>query len=297
MTLEIKLKRPSKVYRPGEVVKGSLLIETRSDISHTGLFLNLEGIVNMQLSSKSVGIFEAFYNSVKPIQLISINLEVQKAGKFPTGVTTIPFEFPLKSKSNKPLYDSYHGVFISVQYTLHAELRRGILNKPILKNLEFIMEGDRVAKNTDQPPIPFTITPQSLENIREIKSVPDFKISGTLERAVCDIEQPLQGTIMVEHSAKPIKSVELQLVRVETCGCAEGYAKDATEIQNIQIAEGDVMKGLAIPVHMVFPRLFTCVTTATNNFKIEFEVNIVIVLQDDHLITENFPIKLYRPSK
>ena len=44
-------------------------------------------------------------------------------------------------------------------------------------------------------------------------------------------------------------------------------------------------------------RLFTCVTTATNNFKIEFEVNIVIVLQDDHLITENFPIKLYRPKK
>lgn len=26
----------------------------------------------------------------------------------------------------------------------------------------------------------------------------------------------------------------------------------------------------------------------------EFEVNIVIVLQDDHLITENFPLKLCR---
>ena len=59
----------------------------------------------------------------------------------PLGVTTIPFEFPLKAKSTRPLYDSYHGVFISVQYTLHAELRRGILNKPLLKSLEFIMEG------------------------------------------------------------------------------------------------------------------------------------------------------------
>ena len=26
----------------------------------------------------------------------------------------------------------------------------------------------------------------------------------------------------------------------------------------------------------------------------EFEVNVVIVLQDDHLITENFPIKVIR---
>ena len=50
-----------------------------------------------------------------------------------------------------------------------------------------------------------------------------FTLSGTLDRAVCDIEQPLQGNISVEHSAKPIKSIELQLVRVETCGCAEGY--------------------------------------------------------------------------
>ena len=32
--------------------------------------------------------------------------------------------------------------------------------------------------------------------------------------------------LMVEHSDTPIKSIELQLVRVETCGCAEGYAKD-----------------------------------------------------------------------
>ena len=36
--------------------------------------------------------------------------------------------------------------------------------------------GDKVAKSAEQTPIPFTITPQSLENIREIKSVPDFKI-------------------------------------------------------------------------------------------------------------------------
>jgi len=60
-----------------------------------------------------------------------------------TGVTTIPFEFPLtSSKSTKQLYDSYHGVFISIQYTLRAELRRGILNKPVIRQLEFIVESE-----------------------------------------------------------------------------------------------------------------------------------------------------------
>lgn len=42
----------------------------------------------------------------------------------------------------------------------------------------------------------------------------------------------------------------------------------ASEIQNIQIGEGDVCRGVAIPVYMLFPRLFTCATTIAPNFKI-----------------------------
>ena len=33
----------------------------------------------------------------------------------------------------------------------------------------------------------------------------------------------------MESCDSPIKSIEIQLVRVETCGCAEGYAKDGKE--------------------------------------------------------------------
>lgn len=129
-------------------------------------------------------------------------------------------------------------------------------------------------------------------------SPPKFLIKGHLDATNCVISQPLTGELVVETSDVPIKSIELQLVRVETCGeqqccemirkasyffqsilvseaslfvaagCAEGYARDATEIQNIQIAEGDVCHGLSIPIYMVFPRLFTCPTLETTNFKV-----------------------------
>ncbi len=68
----------------------------------------------------------------------------------------------------------------------------------------------------------------------------------------------------------------------------------ATEIQNIQIADGDVCRGVPIPIFMVFPRVFTCQTLATRTFKVEFEINLVVMLSDGHLITENFPIRLVR---
>lgn len=123
-----------------EVVSGVIVMVCKEAVQHHGIFLSMEGLVNLQLSSKSVGVFEAFYNSVKvkddwlqeshfclklliqhsclilqPIQLISSNIEVAKAGKVPPGKTEIPFEFPLNSKSNKVLYETYHGVFVNIQ--------------------------------------------------------------------------------------------------------------------------------------------------------------------------------------
>ncbi|KAF7648848.1 hypothetical protein LDENG_00150700 [Lucifuga dentata] len=294
VTLDIRLKRANKVYHEGEVVAGVIVLACKETLQHHGVSLSMEGVVNLQLSSKSVGVFEAFYNSVKPIQLISTNIEVAKAGKIPAGKTEIPFEFPLHTKSNKVLYETYHGVFVNIQYTLRCDMKRPLLAKDLSRTCEFIVHSQPQKSKVSPSPVDFTITPDTLQNTRERSLLPKFVIRGHLDATNCELSQPLSGELQVENSEVPIKSIELQLVRVETCGCAEGYARDATEIQNIQIAEGDVCHGLAIPIYMLFPRLFTCPTLETTNFKVEFEVNIVTVFHDDHLFTENFPLKLCR---
>lgn len=92
----------------------------------------------------------------------------------------------------------------------------------------------------------------------------------------------------IQHTEVAIKSIELQLVRAETCGCTEGYSRDGmqrmsnhlwliqaysvgfpvTEIQTIQIADGNICPKQQIPIYMIFPRLFTCPTLSSKNFKI-----------------------------
>ena len=37
---------------------------------------------------------------------------------------------------------------------------------------------------------------------------------------------------------------------------------------DLQIAEGDVCRNFPVPLYMIFPRLFTCPTLATDNFKV-----------------------------
>eukprot|EP01111_Echinosteliopsis_oligospora_P018141 TRINITY_DN815_c0_g1_i1.p1 TRINITY_DN815_c0_g1~~TRINITY_DN815_c0_g1_i1.p1 ORF type:complete len:326 (-),score=88.05 TRINITY_DN815_c0_g1_i1:7-984(-) len=295
MSLDIRLKRVDRVYKQGELLSGVVVVSTKGAMSHAGITIVMEGSVQLLLSAKSVGLFDAFYNSIKPVQLLQYSVTVAEPGKLPDGVSELPFEFQLEPLQGQQLYDTYHGVFVNIQYSLRCDMKRGLLAKDVQRTLEFIIEVPS-PKSAVSPKVPFTITPETLENIKKAsrKNVPNFKLTGDLSSAVCSIEDPFTGNVVLESSDAIIKSVELQLVRVETCGCADGYAKEATEIQNIQIADGDICRGLEIPIYMVFPRLFTCSTVAAKTFKIEFEVNLVVMLDDGHLITENFPIKLVR---
>ncbi|MBW00510.1 Down syndrome critical region protein 3, partial [Eschrichtius robustus] len=395
------------------MLSGVVVVSGKDSVQHQGVSLTVEGTVNLQLSAKSVGVFEAFYNSVKagseceycfppraqprrparvpraargpctlpsavhvcftlkPIQIINSTIEMVKPGKFPSGKTEIPFEFPLHVKGNRVLYETYHGVFVNIQaqfgvmtqserkrafplfsrkkgtfvialqrfpcwmrqkyfvlrdrlgqgghrsapssvfsgaklavgrrpqaytllawqpqqkglfpvaqqqsclsgllrtpYTLRCDMRRSLLAKDLTKTCEFIVHSAPQKGKLTPSPVDFTVTPETLQNVKERALLPKFLIRGHLNSTNCVITQPLTGELVVESSEAAIKSIELQLVRVETCGCAEGYARDATEIQNIQIADGDVCRGLSVPIYMVFPRLFTCPTLETTNFKV-----------------------------
>ncbi|XP_071184774.1 vacuolar protein sorting-associated protein 26C isoform X2 [Salvelinus alpinus] len=216
-SLDIRLKRANKVYHEGEVLAGVVAIVSKEAVQHQGITLTMEGIVNLQLSSKSVGVFEAFYNSVKPIQLITSNIEVVKQGKVPGGKTEIPFEFPLHTKGNKVLYETYHGVFVNIQYTLRCDMKRSLLAKDLSKTCEFMVHCLPQKAKLQPTPVDFTITPETLQNVRERSLLPKFLIRGHLDATNCVITKPLTGELVVESSDVAIKSIELQLVRVETC--------------------------------------------------------------------------------
>lgn len=83
--LDIKLRKVDKIYHVGvninhapsikqfitnfyllkENISGLIVLETNSDLKHDGITLTMEGSVNLQVSSKNVGILEAFYNAIK----------------------------------------------------------------------------------------------------------------------------------------------------------------------------------------------------------------------------------------
>ena len=129
------------MYRPGEVVTGNAVITSRGSNSHGGIVLRVEGSVQLQLSPNTVGLLESLSSTMKPVSLISITKDILAPGKFQDGKTTIPFEFKLAPSGPRPLLDTYHGVYICVQYMITVEVQRGSLFGQAMKeSTEFIVE-------------------------------------------------------------------------------------------------------------------------------------------------------------
>ena len=97
-------------------------------------------------------------------------------------------------------------------------------------------------------------------------------------------------------SVGSIRSLELQLARIESVFMPNNnkFQQEASEVMKIQIGEGNLCRDMVVPIYMVFPRLHSCPTLKMLEYKIEFEMNLMVIFDDGHVITENFPIHLSR---
>ena len=78
---------------------------------------------------------------------------------------------------------------------------------------------------------------------------------------------------------------------------AKAAAVKTSEVQNIQVADGNILEGMNVPLFMVFPRYYSCPSLQScsgTDFAIHFQVNIAVVFETNHVVSEVIPIKLYR---
>ncbi|RYH13493.1 hypothetical protein EON65_35530 [archaeon] len=295
--LDIKLKRLDRVYRPKEKVEGNVIVHAFKGWSHSGINLVVEGLIYLSHSNRGFAGIGGDPNN-RPIHLLRQEIQVCGAGKFPDGVAELPFSFVVNPVSGQQLYESYHGVYVSIVYNIQATCDRGVMKKSLIKDTEFLVEIPMQVDKKESEPVSFSITPEALSNVnsKAASTIPKFSVSGKLHRTKFPINQPLTGEVLIELSAAPVKSLELQLVRVETVSTDGRLTKEATEVQNIQIGDGNICRNFSVPMYMVFPRIFSCPTLITPTFKIEFEVNLIMIYGDDYMITENFPIVLFRDT-
>lgn len=100
---------------------------------------------------------------------MGITCEVSGPGRLPSGVTQIPFEIPLKPKSNRVLYETYHGVYVNISYGLRCDIKRSFLSKDLQKYQQILIQyrpGHRIDTNIPlkdtRTPVHFELSPATL---------------------------------------------------------------------------------------------------------------------------------------
>ncbi|KAL5142861.1 Down syndrome critical region protein 3 [Glycine soja] len=263
MSVELKLSRSNRIYRPSEALEGKIVVKTQSSISHYGIRLTVKGSVNLQVRGGSAGVVESFYGVIKPIPIVNRTIEVKSSGKIGSGTS---------------------------EYLATVDISRGYLHKSLSATMELIVESDK-ADLLQRPLSPemaiFYITQDTQRHplLPELKSG-GFRVTGKI-CTQCSLSGPISGELTVETSAVPIHSIDLQLFRVESILLGEKIVTETSLVQTTQasdagfIADGDVCRNMTLPIYVIVPRLLTCPTTLAGPFSVEFKVAIVISFQSE----------------
>lgn len=78
-SIDIKLKRADRVYKPGDAVEGVIIVNAYKGWSHTGIQMLAEGVVHMSSSSRGImGLGTDFTG--KQIHIMKVEQEICSAG-------------------------------------------------------------------------------------------------------------------------------------------------------------------------------------------------------------------------
>ncbi|KAK4843330.1 hypothetical protein QYF36_006825 [Acer negundo] len=295
--VELRLSRSNRIYRPSEPLDGKIVIKSSSSISHNGVYLNVNGSVNLQIRGGSAGVIESFYGVLKPITIVKKRIEVRASGKIGSGTTEIPFSVKLRQPgedNSERYYETFHGANVSTQYLVTVDIMRGYLHKSLSATVEFILESDK-ADLPERPIAPemviFYITQDTQRHplLPELKTG-GFRVTGRMSTH-CSLLDPISGELTIEASAVSISSIDIHLLRVESVLLGEKIVTETSLIQTTQIADGDVCRNMTLPIHVILPRLMTCPTIFAGPFSVEFKVTITISFQSE-LAMETLPLEL-----
>jgi len=295
-SLSIRVTRIDRTYRPNDMVEGYVLVNAKKGWKHLGLRLLSQGDVQMTTDFR-----HGFNSSIAPTVIFKEMIELVKPGSFLPGETKVPFSFKLTTPMNMNFIESYHGAHINVIYSIKVSCERGLTYKPLFNEMEFVMElpAKQQSKNkaaTDEP-ILINISPSTLSGVPQssLEQLSNFNITGKLHRTNNPISQPLTGELVINRADVPIRSIDIQLGRKEKITTNGVNFSGATEVQCIQIADGNVPLNVVIPIYMIYPRLFTCPTYTDNEaFKIEWQIAVVTSFVDGFIVSEKFDISLFR---
>ncbi|CAD8117842.1 unnamed protein product [Paramecium sonneborni] len=305
-SITIKFDKANNTYRLNDSISGQVTINftdpNQKRLEIQSLKWRSEGAISCQNKESHKELQRIMSNS-NP-QLLHLNQgEFTKEKYILQEKNTFQFKYQLTPYGDSRILETYVGVYIAIAYEIQVDL---ILSNGISvrNSTPFYVQcvgidkmGQQINfKEFQQKSDQFLITPDRLLGSQTIqnKQGAKFKIHGVIDSSICQFLEGFNGYINVDECESEIRTIDLQMIRVEKLENKQGNILEATEIQLIQIVDGNITRGIQVPFNMIFPKFFSCCNLQFKEYSVDFEVNLVVIMYDGFKITLNFPIQIIR---
>jgi hypothetical protein len=109
-----------------------------------------------------------------------------------------------------------------------------------------------------------------------------------------DVDADLRGTVLVRQSEGELEAVNLQLVRFEQVAWDEEDIWEESEVQTVQLCQGNVPAMRVVPFSVSFPRFVCAPTVARPEFAVTYALRALLVLRSGHVISDAVAVVLRR---
>ncbi|CAD8052912.1 unnamed protein product [Paramecium sonneborni] len=303
--LQIKFDKANNTFKPGDFVSGQVsliftdLQQKRLEIKQ--FIWKSEGTIISQ-NKETHKDLERMSSQLHPVLLHQLDGKLTTDNYILQEKNSFPFKYQLTPYQDRKILETYVGVYIAIQYSIEAELTlaNGLKVTSIIPYFVYVpgQGNDRIKQTEKYPRVEhFLITPDKLlgnsSTMNKTQSA-KFRINGQIDTTICLFQEDFHGYIIIQECDSEIRTIDIQFIRVEKLENNLGKISEATEIQLIQIVEGNATRGLELPFHMIFPKYFSCPNFQFREFSVDFEVNLVMILYDGFKVTLNFPLNIIR---
>eukprot|EP00968_Pinguiococcus_pyrenoidosus_P010845 scaffold870_cov268-Pinguiococcus_pyrenoidosus.AAC.47 len=255
-SLRVRLHRVDRTYKPGEIIEGEILVFAKDGWRHQSFTVGLLGQMTLYAPKEENSVL-GFSYSMRELQRETV-LYVEETPLpqcpqyFPAGETRVPFSLVIPD--NHKMIETHHGANVNVVHEIRVTVDRGSFSRVLKSAYEFVVENSVLGKQVD-------LLQDTTEHEFVLRSNPGgsqdghtFRIKGKLHALQADITRPFTGEIIVEESTRPVHSIDIQLNTVETIKSNSESQTGKSVVQVTQIADGDVCRGLVLPIYFIFPR-------------------------------------------
>jgi hypothetical protein len=219
MEVNLSLESTNKIYYAGDNILGSVLIINKSKSTMKfNLVLTVIGRYTFRKSRENPPKVKTqdFYK--KSFNVLTDSYSTQGANN------PIRFKFPLTSDGCQSglssLYETYHGVAVSIGYEIYAEaVCAGKQFESKSSKILVLVPGQGINRKFGRKRVSyqFSLNPKNIQTnqLSNQNLMPKFQIDCFLENVNCCIDKPFNGFCNIKECSTQIKSIELQFMRNE----------------------------------------------------------------------------------